>query len=260
MSVRIRRLALALALVASVVRVHGAAPESGGDPGWPTLDAVLQNRSGRERPILVNFYKQSCPYCSKLRLAFEDRKHATQLEKIRKAQVDVLSTRGGGLASRLSVTAVPTLVLLDSSGRVTDRLDGLPDPSALERLLDRAERSRGSAPPHAEGWITAGDLAMDAGAWRRGADCYAHAMQSAGVLPAMADGARLRYSAALEAGGRGKDAADALEPFVEATEPGPVARAALDRLVRLRRSLADRAGEERAMRAFGRLFPSIPAP
>lgn len=226
---------------------------------WPTLASTLSARGASGRPILLEFHQEGCTFCRRLRTEVYTKPDIRKaLAPLTKARVETTTQDGGALADRFRVDFMPTLLLIDVTGRTLRRLDGLPSPSALRDLLGHAQTARPGHPDEFSEWMSAGDLALQAGAPGFAASCFRHALRAS--QPAQAAAVRLWLGRSLEKAGELREAAATLEPFASTPEPAHELRPALETLVRIRRAMGDRRGEARAREAFRAAFPNLPAP
>ncbi len=241
---------------ASVVVATPAAVE------WPRIESVLPEASSGDRPILIEFFKPECRYCDQLHAQiWSEPRIAALLDQMTKTRVDISTPAGGALAARMSLTLFPAVLLVDSSGRILDRFDGLPDVESARAFLERAAPRRIPVPEQPLAWLDVADFAADAGAPKLAADTYRRVMDDPRTAPEYADSARLKRARSLERLGELAEAAATLETFT--TTQAPISgslRPALDLLIRVRRALGDREGESRARDAFARLFPALQPP
>ena len=115
-----------LATVAAVVAVYLLQRSGPGMPDWPgDLPAVLVRAKAESRPVLV-FFHSSPPSATAQRLATTTiLKNAAAIRKGRFLTARVaVSGLGSDLARQYRLTELPTLILLDPSGKETNRRTG----------------------------------------------------------------------------------------------------------------------------------------
>jgi len=121
----VKRLFL-LATVAAVVAVYLLQRSGPGMPDWPgDLPAVLVRAKAENRPVLV-FFHSSPPSATAQRLASTTivmNAAAIQKGRFLTARVAVPGL-GSDIARQYRLTELPTLILLDRSGKETNRRTG----------------------------------------------------------------------------------------------------------------------------------------
>jgi thiol:disulfide interchange protein DsbD len=108
------------------------------------------------RPLLVDFYAEWCPPCQLLEAtSLRDPLVWTEIELgYVPLRIDVTeeSSRSKALLELFAVDALPTLLVVDGSGREVDRLlQYLPAEPLAAWLAHRSGRESGSAPAPASG-------------------------------------------------------------------------------------------------------------
>ena len=224
---------------------------------WPAAATVLASLPPTGPPVLLEFHQEGCPHCRRLRTdIYAQGEIQAALRAVPHARVESTAAGAEALVSRFGVRLFPTLLLIDRTGTVLRRLEGMPGLPAVRELLAVARTTTVRAPSGPASLLAAGDLAADAGAPAKAAALYRQALTS-GAPPGAA---RLRLGRALETSGDLVGAALVLDTFTGADERGPELRPALEMLLRIQRALGDRAGEARAAAAFARAFPQLPRP
>ena len=113
--------------------------ESPGSPGlqWlPELAPARQDAMVRRRPILVQFFGTSCPWCAKLDEELQQTSVQSELARWTLARIDAESSEEADL---LAVTAIPALRVLTPNGRMVSSLDGY---RPADELLAWLQKSR----------------------------------------------------------------------------------------------------------------------
>jgi len=100
-----------------------AAVTTDGEALAPLMGAPL------ERPRLLHLVDENCPVCKRMAASMAALGNDCSEANVEVKAVDLSDPRNRGLRQELAVTAVPTLLLLDDSGRLRHRLIG-------ERSLD----------------------------------------------------------------------------------------------------------------------------
>lgn len=259
----------ALGLVLAVVRAEvpppavakSAAPTAQAGE-WPRIEAVLPAAAGADRPLLIEFFKPDCVYCTQLhQKIWRDEAVAKLLDRTTKTRVDISTPAGATLAERMKLTLFPTVLLVDLTGRVLDRLDGLPSVAAARTLLENAEVRRFRLADDPMAWLELGDFAASAGVPKLAEETYRRVLEDPRTSAEYANSARLKRGRALERLGDLDGAARTLETFAAVELPGSGSlRPGLDLLIRVRKAMGDREGEARARTAFTRLFPELHPP
>jgi thiol:disulfide interchange protein len=126
---------------------------------WTDFGAALARAQAESKPILATFVTAWCGYCRQMdRTTWRDARVIDRVGGLVAARVDAEDTderngySGRGLAERYGVQGYPTLVVLDSSGRVVARTSGyLPSEDLLDWLdqvlgRERSERLASSIP------------------------------------------------------------------------------------------------------------------
>lgn len=109
-------------------------------PQWfAALEPARQDAIVRRRPILVQFFGTSCPWCVKLDEEFRQATVQAELARWTLAKVDAESSDE---ARSLAVTAIPALRVLTPTGRLVASHDGY---LAAEELLAWLRKSREEA-------------------------------------------------------------------------------------------------------------------
>jgi thiol:disulfide interchange protein len=104
---------------------------------WRTdLDAALAEARSANKRVLVDFSADWCPPCQAMK--HDVWPHPAVAEAISAGYVPVLvdADRDTVLADRYQVSSIPTVLLLDTDGRVVKRNDGFLSRSGMLRLLD----------------------------------------------------------------------------------------------------------------------------
>jgi thiol:disulfide interchange protein len=131
------------------VRLAVARPP-GGLPGrvqWADYARGTEQARGEDKPMLVTFVTNWCGYCRKMdRTTWKDPQVVEWMQKVVPVRVDAeegaldQAASGRELASRFDVSGFPTLILLDSEGRMLSRTGGYMTPGQLLGWLDGAMR------------------------------------------------------------------------------------------------------------------------
>jgi thioredoxin 1 len=116
--IRFMRLLVLIVLTVAVLMACGNSPLQGG-----------------ERPSLVYFRIDNCPYCKEMTPIVDEiaRQYGQQLDVVY-AQVD--RQDGKQLANQYGVIGYPTILLLDSEGERVGLLSGVVPRPALEKMVD----------------------------------------------------------------------------------------------------------------------------
>jgi len=253
---------LAGAQAAPVATPPTGSPASPAGVEWPRIDTVLPQAVTGDRPILLEFFKPDCHFCTRLHEEiWRDERAAALLAQLTRARVDISTPAGGALAERFQVTLFPAVRVVDLGGHVLEKFDGLPDLDAARALLEKTAARRTPLGDDPSTWSEMADFAASAGVLKLAEETYRRIVVDPRTPAPQQDGARLKRGRALERLGDLSGAAAALEPFAAASSPESGAlRPGLDLLIRVRKALGDREGEARAREAFGRLFPELHPP
>ena len=102
------------------------------------LPAAIERAQSEGKPVLVNFYADWCVWCKRLEsTTLRDAKVAALLsDRVIPVNLDVEGD-GRELSNRYRVDGLPTVLVLDSSGREIGRIPGYMPPT---RFLEQVER------------------------------------------------------------------------------------------------------------------------
>jgi thiol:disulfide interchange protein len=100
------------------------------------MPSALERARNEGKPVLVNFYADWCVWCKRLEsTTLRDAKVASVLQdKVVPLSLDVDGS-GKDLSNEYRVDGLPTIIVLDASGREIGRIPGyMPPDSFLERV------------------------------------------------------------------------------------------------------------------------------
>lgn len=111
-------------------------------PGWGSdYQTAAQEAVRQGKPLLVDFYLDSCPPCKAMdRTTLRSAKVVQALAGFIPVRVDL--ARAEELAARLEVDSAPTYFVLDATGRPVRRLAGYVGEQEFLRFLAQAGVSR----------------------------------------------------------------------------------------------------------------------
>jgi len=143
--------------VASTVAKRGAAQPTNRMP-WTDFGVALDRARTENKPILATFVTGWCGYCRQMdQTTWRDARVVERLGDVLTVRVDAEDVKerngysGRSLAERYGVQGYPTLVVLDTGGRVVARTSGfLPSDDLLDwldQVLGRARPQRLASQP-----------------------------------------------------------------------------------------------------------------
>ena len=196
----------------------------------PPLDTALAKAAQSGKPLVLEFYADWCKPCRYFDAYVLSRADvAAALKNVEFVRYDIDTGPGDDVATKLDVTGVPTIVVLDAKGNVLARHAGLRGGRNMHRwfiqLLDAAGHARKATeelerlvleqPNNAEARF---ELAQHYKTSRRltdAAEQYGWIVDNAGTNRELAAEAAAQRDAMLAAEARLADAIDAAELFVE---------------------------------------------
>jgi uncharacterized protein YyaL (SSP411 family) len=106
------------------------------------LESALKNARWRKKPVMVDFYTNWCGWCKKL-----DSETYTDLKVNRLARdftcVKVNGDRDKDAVRKYNITGYPTVLFLDTGGKVVQRIEGYRNPdgfaATMQEVLKKVE-------------------------------------------------------------------------------------------------------------------------
>ncbi len=103
-----------------------------------SLDEALSLAESQGKPVMVKFHADWCHFCRKMdRETFTDSNVKNVLNDFITVKVDVESKEGMVYARQFGVTALPTIVMFDKSGKKTYHQTGFHSAEQLEKILNK---------------------------------------------------------------------------------------------------------------------------
>jgi thiol:disulfide interchange protein DsbD len=119
------------------INVQNGAPNDVAEPDeeiikWNTYDAGLQLAAAQNKPVLIDFYYDTCYYCIELdKNTYTDSRVIEQFKNFVPIKVDLYEEKaydGQALVNQYGVTGYPTIVFQDVSGTQIHRIIGYKGP------------------------------------------------------------------------------------------------------------------------------------
>ncbi len=145
MRLRARRIAIALALAASllVAGCNGSGKDAAPPPLSPDASAALQQATMEGKPVFLSFETDDCQACTQLRVTLNSLQPSYE-GVIVFIQADAGSPQNFQLAEKFNVQRVPTSITLDATGQVrASRLGAIPAEELRALLNDLAGEGNG---------------------------------------------------------------------------------------------------------------------
>jgi thioredoxin-like negative regulator of GroEL len=111
-------------------------------PWKSSIDEALQEASKRGRPVFVDTFADWCEWCHKLdREVYSDPRFVKYMEAFVPVRIDI-EDRGAGsrYAEQHNIIDLPTLLVLDSDGKITNRIGGFLPTEDLISDIDHVQR------------------------------------------------------------------------------------------------------------------------
>lgn len=108
----------------------------------PPLEPVLEQAKAEGRPVLIRFMDGRRTTSHDLESEFQDPNVTRQASQFLRVHVDARDPESWPLRERFQVTMAPTMVILDSEGRVLDWREGYVNYMSLTMLLADAAEGR----------------------------------------------------------------------------------------------------------------------
>ncbi len=141
----------------------------GNKPGQ--FAAALTRAASEGRPVLVDVFARWCPPCNRLRDEFlEQPQRKTLLQRFVLLSVDADDAGGFEIKERYEVGGYPTVLVLEPSGQLIDRIVGFPGAAAMAARLEAIAPSDQATAPEAAGLLQEARTLSARGRW---ADAWA---------------------------------------------------------------------------------------
>jgi thioredoxin-related protein len=143
MNVNISSTAKTLVTAALIVFLHGLLSAG---PAWQTdWQKALEDSAANKRPILMDFYTDWCPHCTRLdKTTFADKTMNDYFKKENYILVKINPEKDRPAEAKFKVYSYPTLVIFNNTGAEIDRLLGYQSTGQLIKALEDLKKGIGT--------------------------------------------------------------------------------------------------------------------
>ncbi|MBD3332273.1 thioredoxin fold domain-containing protein [candidate division GN15 bacterium] len=141
------RVTILTALLAMALITAGCSEKSGPAPLEPVYSDIAQAQEAartHKLPLLMDFYTDECKWCKKLDTTVLNTAKAEEYFTTKMVLAKVNAHEQEALADKYSVSAFPTLVLLDTAGGEIDRIVGYREEGPFFSTLDDYLQGKGT--------------------------------------------------------------------------------------------------------------------